>query len=197
MSREVIASSSSSASGGDAAIVADEAGSGRVDDVLERHVAERVLLDVEEAGRLRRANRLERVEQRPPADEERRGHADVGVHLGQQLERLAARVRIERELVEREVRALGEERRAPRRPQRSRCRSPTRIVAMCPPSARRHQASRPPSTVYEEPVTNDASSEARNATTAATSSGRPIRPDRMQARPISCSAAAGSSWLSR
>ena len=84
------ASSSSSASGGDGRDRADEAGPGRVDDVLERHVAERVLLDVEQAGRLRGADGLERVQQRPAADEERRRHADVGVDLGQQLERLAA-----------------------------------------------------------------------------------------------------------
>ena len=63
---------------------------------LNGHVAERVLLHVEEPGRLRRPDRLERVQQRPAADEQRRRDADVGVHLGQELERLAAGLRIER-----------------------------------------------------------------------------------------------------
>ena len=73
-------------------------------------MAERVLLHVEEPGRLRCADRLERVQERSAADEERRRDADIRVDLGQELERLAARLGIERLFVEREVRALGEER---------------------------------------------------------------------------------------
>src|SRR5262249_29767533 len=138
---------------------------------------------------------LERVQECPAAEKQRRGHACVSVDLRQELERLAAGGGVEREPVQREVRALGQPR------ERLADRRGLGVVAdedrahLLSLPAPRYQASRPPSTVYEAPVTNEASSEARNATTAATSSGRPMRPIGC-APTTSRSASAGSSWLS-
>jgi len=62
-----------------------------------------VLLDVEEAGRVGSLDRVGGVDQRAPAEEQRRRRVGVRVDSGQDLERTAGRLGVERGQVLREA----------------------------------------------------------------------------------------------
>ena len=163
-------------------------------DVLERTVAERVLLHVE-TRRLRSLDGVQGMQERAAADEQGSGDPDVRVHPLDDLQRATAALRIERELVAGEVRAPGKER------EHLPDRGGLGVVA---DEDRRHPSpflqvywtSKPPSTTSSAPVTKEASSDARNAAAAATSDGCPTRPMGWSAS-SSARRLAGSAWLSR
>ena len=78
--------------------------SGRVADVAEDDVAVGVLLDVEERRAGERLDRVERVQERPAADEERARRLELLVQAREQLDAAARRLRFERAAVLRHVR---------------------------------------------------------------------------------------------
>ena len=68
-------------------------------DVAEDHVAVGVLLDVEEVRGGERLERVERVQERPAAEEEGARSLELAVELGEQVDAAARRLRVEREAV--------------------------------------------------------------------------------------------------
>jgi hypothetical protein len=62
-----------------------------------------VLLDVEEVRGGERLERVERVQQRPAAEEEGAWSLELAVELGQQVDATARRLRVERKAVLRNV----------------------------------------------------------------------------------------------
>ena len=76
-----------------------------VPDVAEHHVAVGVLLDVEEGRAGERLDRVQSVQQRAPAEEERAGRFELLVQPGEEGDTAPGRRRVERAAVLRHLRA--------------------------------------------------------------------------------------------